>query len=367
MNFARLHPGRGGLLLGLLLMLAACASQRPVVSPAQRDRIHGELLARLPATLSDRADWARDIERAFTALGISPSVPHLCAVLAVTAQESGYKADPRVPNLARIARAEIDRRAARYHIPRFAVSAALALRSTDGQSYAERLQRVQTEGQLSLLFEDLIGRVPLGRRLFGDANPVRTGGPMQVSIAFAERWADQHHYPYANPDTVRREVFTRRGGLYYGIAHLLGYPVSYDRMLYRFADFNAGFYASRNAAFQQAVNRLGNTHLDLDGDLLSYDDTLSETEQALRQLGSKLDLRDAEIHAALQQSETHEFEKTALYHRVYALAESRSGSTLPRAMLPKIRLESPKISRQLTTAWFAERVDRRYRRCLGSR
>ena len=49
---------------------------------------------------------------------------------------------------------------------------------------------------------------------------------------------------------------------------------------------------------------------------------------------------------------------------MFALADARAGKPLPRAMVPDIRLDSPKITRELTTAWFAERVDARYRQCL---
>ncbi|MEE7565503.1 DUF1615 family protein, partial [Xanthomonas sp. Kuri4-3] len=37
----------------------------------------------------------------------------------------------------------------------------------------------------------------------------------------------------------------------------------------------------------------------------------------------------------------------------------------PRAVPPGIRLESPKITRTLTTAWFAQRVEERWRRCMA--
>jgi hypothetical protein len=186
---------------------------------------------------------------------------------------------------------------------------------------------------------------------------------MQVSIAFAEAQVRTTTYPYPLDDGVRHEVFTRRGGLYFGIAHLLDYPVSYDSMLYRFADFNAGHYASRNAAFQQAVSVLSKTHLAIDGDLLREGSSeASQTELAVRKLG--LGLGDRQIRRDLERGTEHEFEETELYRKVFELADSAAPA--PRALVPSIRLQSVKISRKLTTDWFARRVDDRYRRCLRS-
>ncbi|MBI3145089.1 MAG: DUF1615 family protein, partial [Pseudogulbenkiania sp.] len=53
-----------------------------------------------------------------------------------------------------------------------------------------------------------------------------------------------------------------------------------------------------------------------------------------------------------------------LYRRVYALADPLYGGQAPREQLPQIDLKSPKISRKLTTEWFAKRVDWRYQACL---
>lgn len=50
---------------------------------------------------------------------------------------------------------------------------------------------------------------------------------------------------------------------------------------------------------------------------------------------------------------------------MFALADARAGRALPRAVLPGIELKSPKITRKLTTAWFAERVDGRYEQCMS--
>lgn len=350
----------------LSLLLAACATrpsqQAPRPSPAQ---IRAEVMRRLPVDAPDRSGWATDIQTAFSTQGITPNPENICAVLAVIAQESGYDGDPGVPNLPRIARKEIDRRAAAHHIPEFLVDAALRIHSPDGRSYGQRLRHVRTERELSRIYEDLIASVPLGKRLFADFNPVQTGGPMQVNIAFAE--ANARDYPYPISSSIRDEVFTRRGGLYFGIMRLLDYETPYTRKVYRFADYNAGRYASRNAAFQNAVSIATGTPLALDGDLLKPGaplDRPGETERAVRAMANELGMDARAIRKALQRGDRLDFSDTALYAHTYALADARAGKPLPRAMVPSIRLDSPKITRKLTTAWFATRVDARYQRCM---
>jgi hypothetical protein len=330
------------------------------------EEVRAELVRRIPRSVPDRAGWARDIQAAFAAQELEPSRSNLCAVLAVVEQESTYRADPPVPGLPQIARAEIDRRAARLHVPAFMVEAALQMRAPDGRTYAQRIAALRTEQQLSALFEEMVHRVPLGRRLLGGFNPVRTGGPMQVSIAFAERNA--RGYPYPRDGSIRHEVFTRRGGLYFGIRHLLAYPARYTQPLHRFADFNAGWYASRNAAFQRAVSLASGRPLVFDGDLLAPGapmDRPGTTEAALRGMSASLGMDAAAIRAALQRGRTLAFEDTALYRDVFALAERRAGGPLARARVPQIDLSSPKITRKLTTAWFADRANRRWKQCMA--
>jgi hypothetical protein len=362
-------PRRRGALLAAaaLAMLAGCATQQRVEAPPRSPaEVRAQLVQLLPDDTQDRAGWATDIQSAFQLLDIPPSTENLCAALAVTAQESTFNVDPVVPGLGKIARGEIDRRAAQRKVPQFLVRAALRLPSSNGRSYGERLEAVRTEKALSAIFEDFIGKVPMGQRLLGSANPVRTGGPMQVGIAFAERHAREHPYPYPIDGSIRHEVFTRRGGMYFGIAHLLGYPSSYERHLYRYADFNAGWYASRNAAFQAAVTAASGVPLALDGDLVVHgEDKVGATEAAVRSLGRQLDMDDAGIRRALEQGDRFEFEHGDLYERVFALAERIEGRPLPRAVMPRITLDSPKITRKLTTEWFATRVEQRYRLCVN--
>ena len=189
---------------------------------------------------------------------------------------------------------------------------------------------------------------------------------MQVSIAFAEASRGEAvSYRF-------RERFARgftRAAEYFGIAHLLAYPAPYTRPLYRFADYNAGQYASRNAAFQNAVTQVSGIPLELDGDLLRYDQGQAarepgSTELATRVLTQRIGLSNEDLRRDLDLGKTQRFEQTRLYARVFGLADKLTGKPAPRAVLPQIALRSPKITRNLTSDWFANRVEARYQTCL---
>lgn len=355
-------------LLEVPLPPAPPAAVAPVPTLRRAERNLLEQL--LPADVPDRAGWSRDMSAAFHALRLPFSPDYLCAAIAVIEQESSWQSDPVVPGLNRMVWKEIGQRAAAWHAPMFMVETAMLTPSPDGRSYRQRIDSLRTERQMNALFEDMsreAGNINPALRM---KNPIRTGGPMQVSVSFAEEHARQWPYPYGSTGTVRREVFSRRGGVYFGIANLLQYPVSYTGMRYRFADYNAGRYSSRNAAFQSALIRLGARRIQLDGDLLAYKAgrvavPSSRTRQALHRLAQGLGMSRQDIDRDLAREKSVTFERTQLYRRVFERAEQKAGRPLPREMMPRIVLHSPKISRRLTTEWFAGRVEGRYQRCLA--
>jgi uncharacterized protein DUF1615 len=355
-----------GVPLVFLLLLASCAGPRSRQAPHPAD-VRAVIDGALPA-VSDRTAWTADIADAFVKLGLPPTRENACAVVAVIEQESGFRVDAAVPGLGKLALRTIDARAAHAGVPLAIVHAALDLKSSTGRTYRERIRAARTEKQLSDVYEDFVGRVPLGRTIFASWNPIRTRGPMQVNVAFAERFEAIKPYPDHDPRRdLRDELFTRRASIYFGVAHLLDYQAPYGRYLYRFADYNAGQYASRNAAFQRAASLVAGMPLTADGALLANDPGAKGaggTERVLLAIAGRLRLSDAAIHMALKEGTAQSFEQTPLYHRVFALADRKRGSRLPRAALPQIRLEGPKIERPLTTDWYARRVNGRFERCV---
>ncbi|PKO91428.1 MAG: DUF1615 domain-containing protein [Betaproteobacteria bacterium HGW-Betaproteobacteria-10] len=346
------------------------ANSSPAWPAAPDERQAKTLISQLlPSSLNDKTGWTNDLHAAFNHLKIPQLAETYCAALAIIAQESGFQVDPVVPHLPDIVWRELGQRAAKYGIPMLLITSAMRKSSPDGRSYQKRIDTLKSEMQLNALFNDMIAEFPFGPKLLAGYNPVRTAGPMQVSIEFAEQQVQETPYPYALTHSLRDEVFTRRGGLYFGSAILLDYPAPYTDVVYRFADFNAGRYSSRNAAFQSALGRLAGQALILDGDLLRYQKgqpsaQTSSVEIAARSLASQLKMSHGEIRRDLRLEKTSTFNRSPLFVRVFALAEKAGNKPLPRQVMPQIDLKSPKISRKLTTEWFARRVEGRYRSCL---
>jgi hypothetical protein len=100
-----------------------------------------------------------------------------------------------------------------------------------------------------------------------------------------------------------------------------------------------------------------------DGALLPGNADTGNTESAVRALEGRLEVGDDAIHSALEKAKSAQFADTDVYKRVFLLAE-RPGHPVPRALIPRIKLQGPKISRNLTTDWYAHRVDGRFQQCL---
>ena len=128
------------------------------------------------------------------------------------------------------------------------------------------------------------------------------------------------------------------------------------------ADRRVDFLWHSVAQLKAALERLGGGLHVLHGRARE----VGATERAVRSLAPRLDMDPADIRRALESADRFEFEQGELYRRVFELAERRSGRSLPRALIPRIDLESPKFSRRLTTEWFATRVQGRYQRCVNT-
>jgi hypothetical protein len=345
-----------------------------VVTPSANNPKAGRALLErlLPQGIPVRKAWSDAIFTAFTQLKIPYSPQYFCAVMAVAEQESSYSPDPVVSNLSGIVWKQIDEHRKKYLIPSFVVDAALLKKSPDGRSYKERINALRTKRQMNQLYGEMVRELPYGQQMLEGKNPIRDGGPMQVSVAFAQTQIRAWPYPYSY-SSLRDEVFSLRGSVYFGSAILLQYAAPYDDMVYRFADYNAGRYSSRNTAFQAAVSRLSGRKLAQDGDLMLYSNKMnrvfsgaaSDTQRALLAISDRLQMSPDAIVRDLKQEKLSSFEQTALFQKVFTLADRQAGRKVSREAIPQIVLISPKITSHLTTEWFARKVNGRYLNCMA--
>lgn len=365
--------------MGLLwVLLLGCGGK----APADPGLSVEQIAKHVRKDVDDRAGWAADTRAALVRAGQVPDADHVCQVLAVVEQESGVKADPEVAGLAKVVSEAIDEELARLGPVAGMTREALLEVVPEGatQSFEQDLKGVRTEQDVDRLFRRIIAhheqRAPLvgkaARTLFPKAierkNPIDTAGSMQVSVAFAQELGKADGL---SREAVRDDLYTRAGGLRYGTARLFVHEAAYDDVKYRFADYNAGEYASRNAAFQEQLSALTGEKLALDGDLVRWTKAgkvAKEDGESMRALllwreAQAPDLTEAELRRDLSRSREARFEQTQTWLRF----KQSVGEGAVYARMPQVALESPKIRRELTTAWFADNVRRRYVDCMARR
>ncbi len=364
----------------LLLGCHTAQAQSPEHSIAETTK----LIQKARGSAVDPRGWAIDLLDVLRVHNLPQSRENICSSIAIIDQESNFVADPAVAGLGALAEKTLRAKADR--IPIIGRMALQFLETTPSakDSYMERIRSARTERDLDMTYrrmvEDASNKASLSlvvqsgllNQLIEDRNDINTIGSMQVSVQFALDNAKQGRWlPMSLKDVyaVRDELYTRRGGMYYGVLQLLGYESGYNRKIFRFADYNAGRFTSRNAAFQNIISTLSNVKLTKDGDLLLYDKnqhalkSASQSEKALRGIIATrhLSIDDKQLRNDLLHEKDADFTATRIYESIRNLAKQ----PVAFAEVPSIELTSPKIKHHMTTKNFAESVEKRYQRCMG--
>jgi hypothetical protein len=340
--------------------------------------------------VANRSVWADAIANGLRANKLATDPTFVCAVIGVIAQESSFAADPVVPGMGKLVEEHLEQYRRKLGVlgkPVF--KRVLAGHSpADSRTFEARLKSARTERDVDAAFRDVVAfyqtsyptafkALSVAEQLLDvasldDMNPISSAGPMQVNVKFAERWARAH---LEDPNAVRDALYTPGGGVYYGIARLFGYEAQYPGILYRFADYNAGVYASRNAALQAQVMRLSGGKLALDGDFLAYDragevktddDTASLKEVLIfRDRYAPKHLSEWRVRRDLLKEKTRAFEDTDTYRAIKKAYIAKWGGVPRYAITPETAIESPKLRAKRSTNWYALSVKRRFDACMS--
>lgn len=366
---------------------------KPVVPVLNLEQTTNLIKIAEPNAREPRA-WANDLLAVLKEHGLYQSRENICAVIAIADQESGFVANPTIPNLGKISEQAVIAKLKKFSL--LGEGAVLFLNKfpNTNDSFMQRIRKAKTERDLDLAYRDLIGGLKqyaqqyklnwlvdnrFANSFIESNNEINTIGSMQVAVSFAVQFEREQRkgktLSLEEMYQVRDKLYTRKGGLYYGSLLLLGYESGYDKKIYRFADFNAGRYSSRNAAFQTMLSKLAGKTLASDGDLLIYqadgdvEMTVSGTEQAVRHVVQKYNLgfKDYQIRRDLLKEKQLAFNSTPTYQAILKTYQQATGKAPLYAQLPGIELHSEKSSRILTTAKFANTVNTRYQRCVSLR
>lgn len=379
-------------ILTLSVILAACGDNSWWSKNNQPTLDADQIKQLLPPRINERSAWAKDIFDITEQLDIPQTKENICSIVAVADQESNFVADPQVAGLGEKAVKEVEDRLDEKFKDKLgdAIGGTLAgyfqevlkNQPSPDNNYLSQMRRVKTERQLDELYREIFSYMSkhyhvsaltgaaklVGQDFAEKLNPVTTLGSMQVHIGYAK----EHKRQGGNIAALRSDLYSRYGGLYYGIHRLMMYPADYNKAIYRFADYNSGMYSSRNAAFQSMLNALTNTKLDLDGDLLLYTkdgsirSTISQSERELTSVfaSNNMLVTPRQIRTDLKKEKEKNFEDTATYRAVTKLYQEKMAKEPMYAIMPEVVISGPKLSRDYNTNWFATRVNGRYQSCM---
>jgi len=368
----------------LLSLVSAAPAQAEDVSTAAITRL---IQAAEPGR-KDANGWAVDLSVALQSNDLPVTRENACAAIAVIDQESSFVANPAVPGLGRLSEKALRGKLAGYPVIGAKAAEWLDTNPSPGPTFMSLIRAAKTERDLDLTYRGMVAAVSaesglgtlinagLVNGFIEERNEVTTIGSMQVSVAYALKEERRNRIlPMSLADVyaVRDSLYTRPGGLHYGVGQLLGFETGYDRKIFRFADYNAGRYASRNASLQKVVSDLTGAKLAFDGDFLSYgkdgkaSSSVTDSEKAVRKAveKAKLTLSKEQIRSDLLKEKSPDFTSTRIFTALRAAWQAKTGKPPAFAMIPEITLKSAKISHTMTTRDFAERVTRRYNACMA--
>ena len=350
-----------------------------------------QLVRQAEPAAKDPRGWAADILAVLNIHNLAQNKENACSVIAIVDQESGFNANPAVPNLGKLSEKAVIEKLSKLSFLGSQAENFLNKFPNTKNSFMQRIRNAKTERDLDMAYRDLMQGIEeyakqyklsilfnnsFARDFIESRNEIDTIGSMQVAVDFAVQYEMERRGGSAlslkEIYQVRDRLYSRQGGLYYGSLLLLGYPSGYDKKIYRFADFNAGRYSSRNAAVQHMITILSGKKLATDGDLMIYNAdgrvaaTASSTELALRALSTTqgLNLSETQIRRDLMKEKSLAFNDTTTYKTLIAAYRIKKKTYPPYAIVPGIELQSEKTSRILTTAKFANTVYGRYQQCM---
>ena len=78
-------------------------------------------------------------------------------------------------------------------------------------------------------------------------------------------------------------------------------------------------------------------------------------------------MTETDIRTDLLKEKLSAFSETRTFTLLHETYRAVAGKPVPFAMVPDITLESVKIKNHMTTQIFADRVNRRYQRCMAAK